>query len=141
MVTMIIKAWKSENHVTVEVRDVALKYYTFKEDIVDNLYKIFKTDQPNRILLEYSNQFVDMFLDKLIDEGYLIDRNGYIKYISEWTEIKNTVLKNGSQDNLELDFKSIQEQFLVTELLLKNGYTVTLSKIGNVYKVNTKNIK
>ena len=122
------------SYVKVEIRNVSLKYYTYNENVVKNLYERFKSDSPRKITFGSENIYTQEFKDLLHTNGFDLDEDGTVLVIQENDICYNSIehsLDTIKQQQYNLTVKSGYDENKLTEVLLSNGYIIsTTNNLG-----------
>lgn len=128
MTIMNILTADDMSNVKVEIKNVSVKYYTYDENVVKNLYERFKSDSPRKITFGSENAFTQEFKELLHTNGFELDEEGTVLDIKE-----NDICYNSMEHAIEairqqpynLTVKSGYDENKLIEVLLSNGYIIS----------------
>ncbi|MEQ6355110.1 hypothetical protein ABNX05_10825 [Lysinibacillus sp. M3] len=116
------------SYVKVEIRNVSVKYYTYDEQVVKNLYERFKSNSPRKISFGSENTYTQEFKKLLYTEGFELNEDGTVLAIQEDQICYNSIehsLDDIKQQPYNLTVKSGYDENKLTEVLLSNGYIIS----------------
>lgn len=133
----------TDNTVKLEVTNVSIKYYSYKDNIAYHLFEKFKELKPAKVVFEGCHDSFEYFINFLESYGARIDGNGKVDYINSTSEkinvaeftydenlkkIKYFIEKdksNAIQNNYTITVNSGHDQYKMYEILLSNGYIIS----------------
>ncbi|MFJ3388910.1 hypothetical protein [Lysinibacillus sp. NPDC086135] len=116
------------SYVKVEIRNVSLKYYTYYENVVKNLYERFKSDSPCKIIFGSENAYTQEFKELLHTNGFELNEDGTVLTIQENGICYNSIehaIEAIRQQPYNITVKSGYDENKLIEVLLSNGYIIS----------------
>lgn len=140
MTVMTILTADDLSNVKVEIKNVSVKYYTYHENIPEELYSRFKSDLPSKIIFGSENTHTKTFTKMLYDNGYELSENGDVLVIND-DDICYATLEEAEnmlgQFTLEIDDEYDAET--IQNVLLKSGYVISSKIIKGVTHIAIHN--
>lgn len=121
------------SYAKVEIKNVSVKYYEYRDDIVNNLFKRFKCELPAKVEFGSRNRLTGLFVDKLMSHGYIVEADGSVYHHNDTCF---NSLEHQISDELPLTGISIRDENNYRKLvaiLSDEGYEVTGEKVNNLY--------
>lgn len=127
MAVMNILTADDLSYVELEIKNVSVKRYKYKENIVTELYNHFKYDAPRKIIFGSENQITKEFMRLIYNDGYELAEDGTVLKMSD-----NEICYNSIEHAIELERDTFMltvngghDQYKLTEILLGNGYIIS----------------
>lgn len=125
------------SQVKVEIKDVSVKYYTYHENIPEQLYSRFKSDTPSKVVFGSENKYTRSFVNLLYINGFKLSKDGDVIKIEGNKVCYNTLEKVIGEEiskftleiNAEYDAENTQN------VLLKNGYIISSKVIDGISRI------
>lgn len=115
------------SNVKVEIKNVSVKYYTYDENIPEQLYSRFKSDTPSKVIFGSDNEYTKAFIKQLYVNGIELSENGDVIKIDDRKICYNT-LEQAIEDELGKFTLEINDEYdaeNTQNVLLKSGYLIS----------------
>ncbi|KOS60384.1 hypothetical protein FJQ98_15855 [Lysinibacillus agricola] len=115
------------SYVKVEIKNVSVKYYTYDENISEQLYSRFKSDTPSKVIFGSDNEYTQSFIKQLYNNGFYLSENGDVIKIEDRKVCYNT-LEQAIEDELGCFTLEINDEYdaeNTQNVLLKSGYIIS----------------
>lgn len=141
MTVMTILTADDLSHVKVEIKNVSVKYYTFHENIPEQLYSRFKSDIPSKIIFGSENEYTQSLIKQLYDNGFYLSESGDVIKISDNKVCYNTLEKTigDKLDTFTLEIDDECDDETIQNVLLKSGYVISSKIINGVTHITIHN--
>ncbi len=116
------------SYVKVEIKNVSVKYYTYDENVVKNLYERFKSDSPTKITFGSENDYTQEFKRLLFSNGFELNEEGEVLEMKDNAICYNSlehVAESIISKTFTLSVKSGYDENKLIEVLLNNGYIIS----------------
>lgn len=131
MTVMTILTADDMSYVKAEIKNVSVKYYTYHENMPEELYSRFKSDMPSKIIFGSENAYTKSFTKMLYDNGFELSENGDVLVINDdkicyatlEKEVENILGRFTLEINDEYDAETMQNA------LLKHGYVISSKNV------------
>lgn len=127
MTIMTVLTSDDMSNVKVEIKNVSVKYYTYDENIPEQLYSRFKSDTPSKVIFGSDNEYTQSFIKQLYDNGFYLSENGDVIKIEDSKVCYNT-LEQVIEDELGKFTLEINDEYdaeNTQNALLKSGYVIS----------------
>lgn len=141
MTVMTILTADDLSHVKVEIKNVSVKYYTYHENITEQLYSPFKSDAPSKIIFGSENEYTQSLIKQLYDNGFYLSESGDVIKIADSKVCYNTLEKTigDKVDTFTLEIDDECDAETIQNVLLKSGYVISSKIINGVTHITIHN--
>lgn len=122
------------SQVKVEIKDVSVKYYTYHENIPEQLYSRFKSDTPSKVVFGSENTYTRSFVNLLYINGFKLSKDGDVIKIEDNKVCYNTLEKVIGEElgKFTLEINDEYDAENTQNVLLKNGYIISSKVIDGI---------
>ncbi|MCL1700703.1 hypothetical protein [Lysinibacillus sp. Bpr_S20] len=137
MTIMTVLTSDDMSNVKVEIRNVSVKYYTYYENITEELFSRFKSDSPSKIIFGSDNEYARLFAKQLFENGFELAENGDVIKTEDNKVCYNT-MEQAIENELGMFTLEINDEYdaeNTQNILLKSGYVISSKIIDNVHHI------